>query len=100
MDTKTSPLAALADPTLLKTDALIGGEWHAGGARFDVSDPATGRKLADVANLGAADTAAAIAAASARLARLARQDRQGARRGPDAVVRAAAWRTPTTWRAS
>lgn len=63
MDMKTSPLAALKDPTLLKTDALVNGEWVAGSARFDVVDPATGARLADVANLGAADTEAAIAAA-------------------------------------
>jgi succinate-semialdehyde dehydrogenase/glutarate-semialdehyde dehydrogenase len=63
MDMKTSPLAALKDATLLKTDALVNGEWIRGGARFDVVDPATGAKLADVANLGAADTEAAIAAA-------------------------------------
>ncbi|MCP5273235.1 MAG: NAD-dependent succinate-semialdehyde dehydrogenase [Burkholderiaceae bacterium] len=63
MDMSTSPLATLNDPTLLKTDALIGGEWVAGSARFDVHDPATGLKLADVALLGAADTEAAIAAA-------------------------------------
>ncbi len=63
MDMKTSPLATLNDAGLLKTDALIGGEWVAGSSRFDVTDPATGLKLADVANLGAAETAAAIAAA-------------------------------------
>jgi succinate-semialdehyde dehydrogenase / glutarate-semialdehyde dehydrogenase len=64
MDMKTSPLATLADPSLLKTDALIGGEWVAGDARFDVTDPATGLKLADVANLGAASAETAIAAAN------------------------------------
>ena len=64
MDMKTSPLAALKDPTLLKTDSLIDGEWIKGSARFDVVDPATGAKLADVANLGAADTETAIAAAN------------------------------------
>jgi succinate-semialdehyde dehydrogenase / glutarate-semialdehyde dehydrogenase len=63
MDTKTSPLALLNDPSLLKTDALIGGEWVRGTARFDVADPATGWKLADVADLGTAETQAAIAAA-------------------------------------
>jgi succinate-semialdehyde dehydrogenase/glutarate-semialdehyde dehydrogenase len=63
MDMKTSPLASLNDPGLLKTDALVGGEWAAGGARFDVNDPATGLKLVDVANLGRADAEAAIAAA-------------------------------------
>ena len=63
MDMKTSPLATLNDPSLLKTDALIGGEWVAGGARFDVTDPATGLKLADVANLGPVDCHNAIVAA-------------------------------------
>ena len=63
MDTKTSPLALLQDPSLLKTDALIGGDWLAGTNRFEVSDPATGQRLVDVANLGAADAEAAILAA-------------------------------------
>ena len=67
MDMKTSPLATLTDPGLLKTDALIGGEWVAAGAagasRFDITDPATGLKLADVANLGPIDCHNAIGAA-------------------------------------
>ena len=67
MDMKTSPLSLLKDPSLLKTDALIAGHWLAGPARFDVNDPATGLKLADVANLGAPDAEAAIAAANAAL---------------------------------
>ncbi len=65
MDMKTSPLALLKDPTLLKTDALINGQWVAGSSRFEVTDPATGLKLADVANLGAAEAEQAIAAANA-----------------------------------
>ena len=65
MDMKTSPLALLKDPSLLKTDGLINGEWVKGGGRFDVHDPATGLKLADVANLGPADAEKAIAAANA-----------------------------------
>jgi len=68
MNTKTSPLALLNDPTLLKTDALIAGEWVKGASRFDVNDPATGQKLADVANLSRADAALAIAAANKALA--------------------------------
>ena len=63
MHTATSPLAALNDPSLLKTDALIGGEWVAGSARFDVTDPATGLHLASVANLGPVDCHNAIVAA-------------------------------------
>jgi succinate-semialdehyde dehydrogenase/glutarate-semialdehyde dehydrogenase len=67
MDIKTSPLALLNDPTLLKTDALIAGEWTKGASRFDVNDPATGKKLVDVANLTRADAALAIAAANKAL---------------------------------
>ena len=65
MDMKTSPLSLLGDPSLLKTDAFINGQWAAGSSRFDVNDPATGLKLADVANLGPVDAEAAIAAANA-----------------------------------
>ena len=61
----TSPLAQLKDPSLLKTDALINGQWVSGSSRFAVNDPATGMHLADVANLGPAETEAAIAAANA-----------------------------------
>ena len=65
MDTKTSPLAALEDPGLLKTCALIGGQWVAAEARFAVCDPATGLALAQVANHGEAAAQQAIAAAAA-----------------------------------
>jgi succinate-semialdehyde dehydrogenase/glutarate-semialdehyde dehydrogenase len=65
MDMKTSPLALLKDPSLHKTDGLINGQWVKGTTRFDVLDPATGAKLADVANLGAAEAEQAIAAADA-----------------------------------
>jgi succinate-semialdehyde dehydrogenase/glutarate-semialdehyde dehydrogenase len=65
MDMKATPLAALQDASLLKTDALIGGQWVAGDSRFGVEDPATGLTLAEVANLGAAQAEQAIAAANA-----------------------------------
>ncbi|MFH7044602.1 NAD-dependent succinate-semialdehyde dehydrogenase [Paucibacter sp. JuS9] len=60
------PLATLDDASLLRTQALIGGEWVSGssGARFPVHDPATGALLAEVANLGAVDAEAAVAAAN------------------------------------
>ncbi len=61
---KTPPLALLKDPSLLKTDALINGQWVKGSNRFDIHDPATGAKLADVANLGAAEAEQTIAAAN------------------------------------
>ncbi len=65
MDMKTSPLALLNDPSLLKTDGLIDGQWIKGSSRFDVQDPANGNKLVDVANLGPAEAKQAIAAANA-----------------------------------
>ena len=65
MDIRSTPLAQLKDPSLLKTAALVNGQWLDGSNRFDVNDPATGLKLADVANLGPADAEAAIAAANA-----------------------------------
>ena len=59
-----SPLAALNDSSLLKTDALIDGLWVGAAQRFAVDDPATGSTLAEVANLGAAEADMAIAAAN------------------------------------
>ncbi len=67
MGMKTSPLSLLKDPSLFKTDALINGQWVAGGSRFDVNDPSNGLKLADVANLAGDDATKAIAAANAAL---------------------------------
>jgi succinate-semialdehyde dehydrogenase/glutarate-semialdehyde dehydrogenase len=65
MNTPSTPLSLLKDPSLLKTDALIDGQWIAGPSRFAVHDPATGQLLAEVANLGPQDAQAAIAAANA-----------------------------------
>ena len=59
-----TPLSKLNDPSLLKTDGYIAGQWVAGSKRFDVTDPATGQTLADVADLGAAETQDAIVAAN------------------------------------
>jgi succinate-semialdehyde dehydrogenase / glutarate-semialdehyde dehydrogenase len=59
-----SPLDALDDPGLLRTHALINGEWVGGSASFAVTDPATGLELAQVPNLGRADTESALAAAA------------------------------------
>ncbi|AWP75576.1 NAD-dependent succinate-semialdehyde dehydrogenase [Bordetella bronchiseptica] len=65
IDMTISPLQLLNDPSLLRTDALVDGRWIAASRRFAVHDPATGRKLADVANLDAAHAREAIAAAQA-----------------------------------
>jgi succinate-semialdehyde dehydrogenase/glutarate-semialdehyde dehydrogenase len=57
----------LKDETLLRADAYIDGAWTgaASGARFDVTDKATGEVLAQVADCDAADAARAIEAANA-----------------------------------
>jgi succinate-semialdehyde dehydrogenase/glutarate-semialdehyde dehydrogenase len=57
----------LKDETLLRADAYIDGAWTgaASGARFAVTDKATGETIAEVADLDAADTRRAIAAANA-----------------------------------
>ena len=59
----------LADPTLLRAEAFIGGEWVAAddGSRFDVDNPATGEILAQVAQCGQAETARAIRSAGEAL---------------------------------
>ncbi|MFN3303592.1 MAG: NAD-dependent succinate-semialdehyde dehydrogenase [Roseateles sp.] len=59
-----SPLDALDNPGLLRTQALINGEWVGGSTAFAVADPATGRELAQVPNLGRAEAESAIAAAA------------------------------------
>ena len=55
----------LNDPTLLRTDSYVNGAWTAapGNRRFAVTNPATGETVAEVADLGAAETTAAIDAA-------------------------------------
>jgi succinate-semialdehyde dehydrogenase/glutarate-semialdehyde dehydrogenase len=63
MDMAASPLHLLKDPSLLQTNALINGQWVEGTRRFAVHDPATGKELAQVANLGPAEAEQAIAAA-------------------------------------
>jgi succinate-semialdehyde dehydrogenase/glutarate-semialdehyde dehydrogenase len=59
----------LEDPSLLKQQCFIGGNWCAadGGGAIDVQNPATGAKLATVPNAGAAETRRAIAAAAEAL---------------------------------
>ncbi len=59
----------LNDTSLLKTQAYINGAWAAAdsGKTFSVIDPATGETLAQVADLGAAETRRAIEAANTAL---------------------------------
>ena len=57
----------LKDPSLLRTQALIGGQWQNAddGATLEVRDPSTGEVLAAVPRMGAAETRRAIEAANA-----------------------------------
>ncbi|MEE3212413.1 MAG: NAD-dependent succinate-semialdehyde dehydrogenase [Actinomycetota bacterium] len=52
----------LQDPTLLRTQAYVDGEWidADSGATFDVTDPATGDVVASVADLGVDETRRAV----------------------------------------
>jgi succinate-semialdehyde dehydrogenase/glutarate-semialdehyde dehydrogenase len=56
---------SLSDPSLLRTQAYINGEWVDAddGSTFPVYNPATGEVVADVADVGAAETRRAIEAA-------------------------------------
>ena len=55
----------LNDPTLLRADAYINGDWVQApqNRRFSVTNPATGETVAEVADLDAAAVTAAIDAA-------------------------------------
>ncbi len=65
LDTATDLASLLKDPELLATRAYLAGDWaDAGDGRtFDVTNPARGDVIARVADLGRAETAAAIARA-------------------------------------
>ncbi|MEO1328898.1 MAG: NAD-dependent succinate-semialdehyde dehydrogenase [Pseudomonadota bacterium] len=55
----------LTDARLLKTDGYVDGAWASatGGARFAVTNPATGATIAEVADMGAGETRCAVEAA-------------------------------------
>jgi succinate-semialdehyde dehydrogenase/glutarate-semialdehyde dehydrogenase len=57
----------LRDPTLMRTQAYVGGHWidADSGALAPVHNPATGATLGTVPQLGGAETRRAIAAAHA-----------------------------------
>lgn len=61
------PLSKLNDPSLLQSGSYINGTWHENGKQFTVTDPGTGKPLAQVSNSGARETTLAIDAAEAAL---------------------------------
>src|SRR3954468_9137247 len=88
-------LSRLRDEELLRDDLLVDGEWVAAsdGARFDVTDPATGELVGAVASATREDTRRAIDAAGAALpawaALTARERSALMRRWFDLIVEAA-----------
>ncbi|MBY4896256.1 NAD-dependent succinate-semialdehyde dehydrogenase [Cupriavidus sp. AU9028] len=69
---------SLSDPALLRTRNLIGAEWRAArsASEFDVTDPATGARIALVPDSRADDARAAADAASAAFAGWSRRPAQ------------------------
>ena len=67
LDSSTNLKSMLSDPSLLQTQAFINNQWVDGenGATFDVSNPARGDVIAQVADLSRADLARAIDGAEA-----------------------------------
>ncbi len=60
------PMLALSDPTLMRMQGAIGGEWHDAESRAtcDVRNPATGECIGTVPDMGGAETRSAIEAAA------------------------------------
>ncbi|SHI47171.1 succinate-semialdehyde dehydrogenase / glutarate-semialdehyde dehydrogenase [Shimia gijangensis] len=66
LDTVTDLKSLLNDPSLLETRAYIGGQWVEGdNGTYDVTNPARGDVIAQVADLSRAQVAGAIAQAEA-----------------------------------
>ncbi len=92
LDTATDLKSRLNDPSLLETRAFVAGQWVDAddGATFPVTNPARGDTIAEVADLGRAETARAIAAADAArhgwAARTAKERAQALRRWYDLMV--------------
>lgn len=63
--TQATNTLRLADPSLLETRAYVNGAWVQKDATFDVTNPANGQVIAQVADLDVADTKLAIDAAYA-----------------------------------
>jgi aspartate-semialdehyde dehydrogenase len=65
-----SPLAKIGDPKLVRDRSYIAGQWRSGadGRRIDVTNPADGQVIGQVAALSAAESRAAVDAAEAAFA--------------------------------
>ncbi len=67
MSDAVTALPALHDASLLRTDALLGGEWVSGPSRFAVHNPAHGGPLAEVGSADAELARLAVEAAERAL---------------------------------
>ena len=56
----------LADPSLVREQALLAGEWVDAAARIEIRNPSTGELLAEVADMALPDIRRAIVAADGR----------------------------------
>ena len=66
LDTTTDLKSRLNDPSLLVTQSYVGGAWIDGDqGRFDVTNPARGDVIAEVADMSRAQVAGAVAQAEA-----------------------------------
>ncbi len=65
LDATTDLKSLLKDPSLLETRAYIGGQFVDGNGTFEVTNPARGDVIANVADVDRAQTAGAIAQANA-----------------------------------
>ncbi len=63
LDAATDLRSLLKHPDLLRSDAYLAGEWESGAKTFAVTNPARGDVIAEVADMGRAEAAAAIEAA-------------------------------------
>ncbi|KUF10619.1 NAD-dependent succinate-semialdehyde dehydrogenase [Pseudoponticoccus marisrubri] len=63
LDQSTNLKSLLKDPSLLETRAYVNGQWQTGQGTFDVTNPARGDVIAEVADLSRDEAAAAIDAA-------------------------------------
>ncbi len=65
LDQATNLKNLLTDPSLLETRAYVNGTWDSGASSFDVTNPARGDVIAEVADLTRAEVAQAVDAAHA-----------------------------------
>jgi hypothetical protein len=70
----------LNDPSLLRHQCFIDGQWRDGTAQIDVTNPANGQLVGTVPRFGNVETRPSHRSRPPRLAGLASQDRQGTRR--------------------